>query len=129
MTTPLKLRHRLFYFLGIGSTAAFVHLTTVFVLVTLINIPALVANIFGFLIAFNVSFVGHKHLTFSQMHDKKILRLSHFFIVAASAGILNETLYFLMLRYTSLNYLVSLFMVLGFVSIYSFTLSKFWACR
>jgi putative flippase GtrA len=129
MTTPLKLRHRLLYFIGTGSTAALVHLSTVFCLVTLVHIPALIANIFGFLVAFNVSFLGHKHLTFSQMQDKKILRLPHFFMVAASAGLLNETLYFLLLRYTHLHYLVALFLVLGLVSIYSFTMSRFWACR
>ncbi|KTD71271.1 GtrA family protein [Legionella tucsonensis] len=129
MTAQLKLRHRLIYFTGIGGTAAFIHLFTVFNLVKFIHVQALVANVFAFLIAFNVSFLGHKNLTFSQLHDKKNLSLPHFFLVAVSAGIINEMLYFLLLRYTTLNYLFALFIVLGFVSIYSFVIAKFWACR
>ena len=129
MTTPLKLRHRLFYFTGIGGTAAIVHLFIVFILVHYTHIHALVANIFAFFTAFNVSFFGHKHLTFSQLHDKKSLSLPHFFLVASSAGAINEGLYFLVLRYTYFNYLIALVLVLGFVSIYSFILSRYWACR
>ncbi|HHT0592441.1 TPA: GtrA family protein [Legionella anisa] len=129
MTAQLKLRHRLIYFLGIGGAAAFVHLFTVFNLVKFMHVQALVANVLAFLIAFNVSFLGHKYLTFSQLRDEKNLSLPHFFLVAASAGIINEMLYFLLLRYTTLNYLFALFLVLGFVSVYSFLISKFWACR
>lgn len=94
MTAQLKLRHRLIYFVGIGGAAAFVHLFTVFNLVKFIHIQALVANVLAFLIAFNVSFLGHKYLTFSQLRDEKNLSLPHFFLVAASAGIMNEMLYF-----------------------------------
>jgi putative flippase GtrA len=129
MTTQLKLKHRLLYFAGIGCTAAGVHLFIVFNLVHFLHIHALIANVFGFLIAFNISFVGHKHLTFSQLDDQKILRFPHFFLVASTGGIINETLYFLLLRYTTLNYLFALILVLGCVSIYSFTVSRFWACR
>jgi len=129
MTAQLKLGQRLIYFAGIGGAAALIHLFTVFNLVNFMQVQALTANVFAFLIAFNVSFLGHKHLTFSQLHDEKILSLPHFFGVAASAGIINEILYFLLLRYTSLNYLFALFLVLGFVSVYSFIISRFWACR
>jgi putative flippase GtrA len=90
---------------------------------------ALVANIFGYLIAFNVSFFGHKYLTFSHLHNAKILSLPHFFLVVISGGILNETLYFLLLRYTHLNYMIALVLVLGSVAVYSFLMSRFWACR
>ncbi|VEB32833.1 GtrA family protein [Legionella cherrii] len=129
MTAQLKLRHRLIYFAGIGGSAALIHLFVVFNLVNFMQIQALTANVFAFLIAFNVSFLGHKYLTFSRLHNEKILSLPHFFLVAASAGIINEMLYFLLLRYTTLNYMFALFLVLGLVSVYSFTISRFWACR
>jgi putative flippase GtrA len=128
-TTSLKLKHRLIYYAAIGCTAALVHLSIVYLLVTYAHIPALVANIFAFFTAFNVSFFGHKYLTFSQLHDKKILSLPHFFMVAVSAGTINEGLYFLVLRITHLNYMLALLLVLTFVSIYSFILSRYWACR
>lgn len=129
MTAQLKLRYRLIYFAAIGGSAALIHLFVVFNLVNFLQIQALTANVFAFLIAFNVSFLGHKYLTFARLHDEKILSLPHFFLVAASAGIINEMLYFLLLRYTTLNYLFALFLVLGLVSVYSFTISRFWACR
>lgn len=115
--------------MAIGGTSALVHLFLVFNLVNFLQIPPLVANIIAFFIAFNVSFLGHKYLTFSQMHNQTRLSLPHFFAVSSSAGLMNEMLYFLFLRYTSLNYMVALLMVLGLMAIYTFILSRFWACR
>lgn len=129
MTAVLKLSHRLLYFTGIGATSACVHLLVVLNLVTYLNVQPLIANIFAFLIAFNVSFLGHKYLTFSKLQNEQQLSLPHFFLVASSAGILNECLYYLLLKYTHLNYMIALVLVLGLVSIYSYVLSRFWACR
>ncbi|MDR3503301.1 MAG: GtrA family protein [Legionella sp.] len=129
MKAQLKLKHRLVYYAGIGSAAAGTHLSIVFLLVNFAHMHALVANIFAFFTAFNVSFFGHKYLTFSQLHDQKVLSLPHFFLVAASAGAINEGLYFLVLRCTHLNYLFALGLVLFLVSVYSFLLSRYWACR
>ncbi len=129
MTSIPKLSHRLIYFALIGASAALIHIATVLGLVTYLQVSPLIANIFAFLLAFNVSFLGHRYLTFSNLHDEKELSLPHFFLVASSAGILNELLYFLLLEYTILNYLIALILVLGTVSIYSYLLSRFWACR
>lgn len=124
-----KLNQRLVYFAAIGASASFVHIGTVLSLVTYLQVSPLIANIVAFFLAFNVSFLGHKYLTFSNLHEEKELSLPHFFLVASSAGILNELLYFLLLEYTILNYLIALTLVLGAVSIYSYLLSRFWACR
>jgi len=129
MTASLKLTHRLFYFIGIGGTAALTHILIVLGLVTFFQIHPLVANIVGFLIAFNLSFQGHKKLTFSRLHNQKRLSLPHYFLIATSAFAVNESLYFLFLHYTGLNYIFSLILVLGLVSVYSYILSRFWACR
>ncbi|MBL7478408.1 GtrA family protein [Legionella bononiensis] len=129
MTAVLKLSHRLIFYTGIGATSAIVHILIVLNLVTYVQLNPLLANVFAFLIAFNISFLGHKYLTFSRLQDQKELSLPHFFLVAASAGILNESLYFLLLRFTQLNYLIALILVLGLVAVYSYLLSRFWACR
>ena len=129
MTPSLRLHHRLLYFISFGVTAALIHLGIVFQLVSHVHLHPLIANIVGFLTAFNISYLGHKYFTFSQLEDKKQLSFPHFFIVAASAGTLNESLYFLVLRFTSLNYLFALVLVLGLVSIYNYITSRFWACR
>lgn len=129
MTTSLKITHRLMYFVIIGASSALIHLLTVLCLVTFLQLRPLIANIFAFLLAFNVSYIGHKYLTFSKLDDEKRLSLPHFFLVASSAGVINEFLYFLILHYSTLNYVIALILVLGTVSIYSFLVSKFWACR
>jgi putative flippase GtrA len=129
MTVEIKLPLRLIYFSSIGATAASVHILVVLCLVTYVQIHPLIANIFGFLIAFNVSYLGHKYVTFSQLQDQKQLSLPHYFLVASSAGILNELLYYILLSYTHLNYLIALILVLGFVALYTYTASRFWACR
>lgn len=129
MTAMYKLSHRLLYFIAIGATSACVHLLVVLNLVTYMNVRPLIANIFAFLIAFNVSYIGHKYLTFSKLQDEKQLSLPHFFMVASSAGVLNEYIYYLLLKYSHLNYMIALIMVLGLVSVYSYFLSRFWACR
>ena len=125
MTTSIKLNRRLTYFLLIGACAALTPLGVV----AYLDMDPLLANIIAFLIAFNVSFLDHKYLTFSTLDNQQQLRLPHFFAVAMSALVLNESLYFLLLRYTSLHYLIALTLVLSMVAVYTFILSRFWACR
>lgn len=124
-----KLLRRVSLFIATGGLAALLHLTIVFLLVSYFNQLPLVANVFAFLTAFNVSYLGHRHFTFAGMEDERQLQLPHFFAVAVSAGCLNELLYYLVLNYTSLPYLPALVLVLGLVAVYSYTLSQWWACR
>lgn len=129
MIASPKISLRLVYFIAVGATAAFVHVVTVFNLVNYMAMQPLTANLIAFLIAFNISYIGHKSLTFAGLHQEKQLSLPHFFMVASSAGILNEFLYFLLLNYTAVNYVIALIGVLGFVAVYTFFLSRYWACR
>ncbi|RUR07214.1 GtrA family protein [Legionella sp. km772] len=117
------------FFAGVGAGAALTHLLVVLNLVNHFAIEPLLANLIAFFIAFNVSYLGHRYLSFSHLENKKQLSLPHFFLVASSAGALNELLYFLLLKYSSVHYLLALVVVLGLVAIYSFLLSRFWACR
>lgn len=126
--TSLNKSQRGFFFLLIGSLAAFVHVFSVGIFVNFLRISPLIANAFSFLIAFNVSYLGHKNLTFSGLGSKQ-LRLPRFFIVAISAGIMNEGLYFIFLQYTHVHYLVALILVLILMSCFSFLCSRYWACR
>lgn len=128
-TATLKLSHRLAYYIGIGGTSALTHILVVLHLVKNMHFHPLVANVIAFFIAFNISYVGHKYFTFSGLSDQKQLSLPHFFIVASSGGLLNELLYFLLLHFTNLNYAIALILVLGLVSVYSYVISRFWACR
>jgi putative flippase GtrA len=129
MIRALKISNQLLFFLVIGCAAALTHILTVMHLVSYFKLEPLLANIIAFFIAFNISYLGHKYLTFSQIQEQKQLSLTHFFFVASSAGILNEFLYFFLLNYTTIHYLFALIVVLGLVAVYSFFLSRYWACR
>ena len=125
MINLFKINRSVAYFLLIGAMAALTHLSVV----AYLDLEPLLSNIIAFLIAFNVSFFGHKYVTFAAIADQKKLRLPYFFLVAVSALLLNEFLYFLFLTYTSLHYLIALILVLIMVAVYTFVLSRFWACR
>ena len=116
-------------FLCVGLAASMLHLFVVFYLVSVKQMLPLFANVIAFLIAFQLSYLGHRHLSFANRADERVLQLPHFFSVAVSAGLLNEFLYFLFLRFTPLNYFASLIIVIALVSVYTYSLSKLWACR
>lgn len=126
----LLLRQQLFYFGLTGACAALVHMLLVWLLVTQIfYLLPLQANIFAFLISFWISYLGHSHLTFNTKKHKVSYAVPRFFMVATMSFVLNETLYFFLLHFTPLPYLWALFLVLGIVPVFTFTLSKCWVFK
>lgn len=109
----------------IGIMAMLVHWFTAMSLIS-IGLHPLVANIMAFIVAFSVSYTGHSYWTFLVLPTSHRYRLPKFTVVAVGSFIINETLYFLLLRYTELNYRMALIIVLGSVSILTFTASKLW---
>ena len=114
----------------VGSTAMLVHWLIVVLLVSN-EVEPLVANIYGFLIAFSVSYVGHNNWTFQSETNNFACKQSfvRFFVVACSSFIINEFYYYLLLSYTTLNYMTALAIVLIGVSIFTFILSRVWAFK
>ena len=111
----------------VGATAFLVHFGVVTLWLVPSGLAPLWANVFGFLIAFAVSYAGHRHLTFRAKHVMHLQALPRFFSVAILGFAVNETLYFVLLRFTPLDYRIALFLVLLIVAIMTFSLSKLWA--
>jgi putative flippase GtrA len=110
----------------IGGCALLIHWLVALALVPL-GIPPLLANVFGFTVAFQVSYLGHRRWTFcaaALCHKQTLLR---FAIVSLSSFMINELLYFLLLSYTTLDYQTALVMVLAIVSTITYLLSRQWA--
>ena len=128
LNTPIL--HQLLKFGTVGVLAAMVHMLAVVLLVESEMLPPLYANIGGFLLATNVSYLGHRHWTFHASQSSRYLT-SHlqFLFVAAFSFCLNEGLYYLLLSYTHLPYALALFIVLAIVPPITFLLSKFWVFR
>lgn len=111
----------------VGVAAMAVHWLVVRALVPL-GLAPLIANIIGFGVAFNVSYFGHRNWTFgsAEAHSTTLRR---FFAVAISSFVLNECLFYLLLRFTHLDYQIALAIVLVAVAALTFVLSRWWAFR
>ncbi|OCX15302.1 GtrA family protein [Ectopseudomonas hydrolytica] len=117
----------LFWFGVVGGSAMFVHFSLVSWLLVPAGLSPLVANILGFLLAFKLSYWGHRLKTFNAHHVPHVKALPRFFLVASLSFALNETLYFLLLRYSQLDYREALLLVLFVVAAVTFLLGRFWA--
>jgi putative flippase GtrA len=123
----LKRHSQLLWFLGVGATAALIHLLVVILLVNWGGVTPLVANVGGWLVAFVFSFSGHYWLTFAQSGSVFTTALRRFFVVSALGFALNEITYAMALKLSGARYDVSLFIVLILVAMATFFLSRRWA--
>lgn len=112
----------------IGCSAAVVNFIAVILLVKAGLLSPLAANIIAFLIAFQVSFFGHKLWTFRHQ-GKHAATMTKFFIVAVLSFFLNEALFAGFLKYAHLYYPLALFITLMLVPPITFAFSKAWAFR
>jgi putative flippase GtrA len=112
----------------VGVLATLTHLGVVALLVTA-GIHPLYANIFAFITAFNVSYLGHRYWTFNKNSSPHVTAITRFLGVAILSFLLNEFLFFLFLKFTALPYLLAIFIVLLIVTPTTFLLSRMWAFR
>lgn len=116
-----------FWFLAVGSTAAATHVA-VFSLVAPYLWPEL-ANALGFVIAFFVSFGGHRWLSFSDAGTSVGTSLGRFALTALSGFACNELVFVLLLRVLHWSTLVALVSALVLAAGQTYLLSRFWAFR
>ncbi|WP_432697232.1 GtrA family protein [Marinobacterium sp. YM272] len=114
-------------FIAVGVSALLIHWLVVFLLVPLASLHPLIANVIAFLVAFNVSYFGHRHLTFRAHHRSHRQTLPRFATVACGSFLLNEAMYWALLSLTHLRYDIAMFIVLGTVALLTYVLGKFWA--
>lgn len=116
-----------FWFLLVGSAAALTHMA-VFAWVSPFMLPEL-ANAAGFCVAFVVSFVGHRWLSFQDANTSLWQSLRRFGATALAGFASNELMFILLLRVLDVPNLLALFVALVFASAQTFVLSRFWAFR
>lgn len=111
----------------VGCAAAGVHFCVVLLLVQFSSWQPLLANIIAFLVAFQVSYFGHRSWSFPDTALGHTQSLPRFFLVASGSFVLNEGMYYLLLHYTALPYWLSLGIVLVLVAVITFFSSRLWA--
>lgn len=119
----------LFWFGVVGVSAMLLHFGAVAWVLVPLGIAPLLANVLGFLIAFQLSYWGHRLQTFRAAHIPHRQALPRFFGVACLSFLVNEAMYALLLRFTPLEYRAALLLVLVAVAVLTFALSKLWAFR
>jgi len=116
-----------FWFLAVGGAAALTHMG-VFALAQSHMWPEL-ANAMGFVIAFFVSFAGHRYLSFRDTATSVATSFQRFAVTALAGFASNEMMFLLLLRGLGLPALLALFLALVFAAGQTFVLSRFWAFR
>jgi putative flippase GtrA len=119
---------QLFRFGMVGVAALLVH----WCLATFViwrGMQPLLGNFLGFIVAFGVSYFGHRYITFATRDTHHSQTLPRFVVVAVTGFCVNQLMFYLLLRYTTIHYALSLFLVLGAVAAMTFVLSKTWAFR
>ena len=122
--------HSGFWFVLVGASAALTHMA-VFTLVLLL-VPTLwpeIANVAGFLVAFFVSFVGHRRLSFQDAGTGLIQSFLRFAATAVAGFVTNETLFILLFRLLGLPTWVALISGIVVSALQTFVLSRFWAFK
>jgi putative flippase GtrA len=116
-----------FWFIAVGCAAALTHMT-VFALTHSYVWPE-VANALGFMVAFFVSFSGHRWLSFSDAGTSVAQSFGRFFTTALAGFATNEIVFVLLLRGLGWPSFVALVAALLFAAGQTFLLSRFWAFR
>jgi putative flippase GtrA len=110
----------------VGTTATAVNLAIVSFAVPL-GVPPLAANIVGFLLAFAWSFFGHSRWTFPADGRDVVVVLQRFAIISVLSFTLTEVVYAGVLEWTTVDYRLSLFLVILAVAVGKLLASKHWA--
>ncbi|QHS35258.1 GtrA family protein [Alcaligenes faecalis] len=116
-------------FILVGTLAAFTHWGIVIALVQTLSLSPLLANLFGWLIAFLVSFGGHYWLTFRSQNARFLPALTRFFLVSAAGFAVNEASYAFLLNHSDLRYDLLLGLILIGLAVLTFLAGRLWAFR
>ena len=120
--------HSGFWFVLVGASAALTHMA-VFTLV-LFLVPTLwpeIANVVGFLVAFLVSFVGHRLLSFQDAGTGLMQSFLRFAATAVAGFMTNEAVFIVLFRVLGLSTWLALICGIVLSALQTFVLSRFWA--
>jgi putative flippase GtrA len=119
---------QLFRFGTVGLTAAAVHFYLVVSIVQTWGMAPLVANLFAFIVSFQVSYWGHRLWTFEGAEVQHRDALPKLILVQGLNFTANESLFYIFLA-LRLPYPVALLITLTILPIFTFVSSKFWVFR
>ena len=122
--------HSGFWFVLVGASAALTHME-VFALALLFFPPLWpeLANLAGFLVAFLVSFVGHRRLSFQDAGTSLMQSFVRFAATAVAGFMTNEAVFIVLFRVLGLPSWIALICGIVLSALQTFVLSRFWAFK
>lgn len=126
MTKPLSETEtigQLIRFGMIGVLAAITHYG-IAIFLTNHQVAAAWANLVAFVIAFWVSYFGHRYFSFEASEVSHQQTLPRFILVAVLGFILNESLLLIMLHFTKISIALGLPFIILLTAIFTFILSR-----
>lgn len=115
------------WFTLIGALAALVHYVIAVSLESGFNVAPAWANPCGFLLAFPVSYIGHRKLSFAHQKSSHQQALPRFLLVACGGFFANQLLLLTLLRLFALPFWLTLGFVMIVVAVTTYLLSRHWA--
>lgn len=110
----------------VGGFAMLVHFLVVALLVPF-GIAPLAANVAAFIVAFQVSFIGHRQWTFGA--KKSVGQYPRMLAVSLTGFAINEALYAVLLKSGLLDYRAALVIVLITVAAGTYIGTRFWVFK
>jgi len=111
-------------FICVGVIAAIVNLGVVVFIVEVTTIKPLIANIFAFIVALQISYRGHRKFTFSTTRTSHFKTFPKLLFLQLLNLIANEYLFALLLSF-HFYYPIALFIVLASMPLFTFLISKY----
>ncbi|KTT41137.1 hypothetical protein RSA46_04675 [Pseudomonas oryzihabitans] len=110
-------------FILVGGLATLVHILVAGALLATFSLQPYVTNLGAFLVAFGVSYCGHRYLTFARQGS-----IARFFIVAIAGFALNNLLLTGLLA-LGLSAFLAIVVATALVPVFSYLASSLWAFR
>lgn len=112
----------------VGVTAAAVHFSVVVLLVQAMAMQPLIANVFAFMLSFQISYFGHRRFTFHETTALHRVAFPKLIFIQTLTFAANESLFYVFLS-LNLPYPIALLIVLTILPIFTFVSSKLWVFR
>jgi putative flippase GtrA len=124
----MRLLAQLLRFGLVGLLATLVHALIALLLIQF-GFGPLLANPLAFLVAFQISYLGHSRWSFNLTKPCRFSHMSRFFIVSIFGILCSQGFLFGLLEFTRLTASISLLIALGISAVCTFFLSRQWAFR
>ena len=112
-------------FSGIGIIGTAGHYLTLVLLVEMARLDPAVATTVGFIVGACINYILNYHITF-RSNKRHAEALSKFLLIALVGAILNYSIMYIGINFSSVHYLIIQVIATGCVLLWNFALNKLW---